>query len=60
MMGVGLGWDFQKRKFLMAYISIFGEHFLKNYQKKRNLVAYVSRSHDPPKNENGEQVGMLI
>ena len=42
----------------MAYISILGEHFPK-ITKKGNLMAYVSRSHDLPKSENGEQVWVL-
>ena len=45
---------YQKRKFLMIYISIF-----QKFTKKEILMAYVSRSHDLPKNENGEQVGVL-
>ena len=51
--------DFPKKEILMAYINILGRYFLK-ITKKGNLMAYVSRSHDPPKSENGEQVGVLI
>ena len=43
----------------MDYINIFGRHFLKKITKKGKLMAYVNRSHDPLKNENAEQVGML-
>ena len=50
--------DFLKKENLMAYISIFKRHFPK-ITKKGNLMAYVSRSHDLPKSENGEQVGVL-
>ena len=42
----------------MDYINIFRRHFLK-ITKKGNLMAYVSRSHDPPKSKNREQVGVL-
>ena len=51
--------DFPKKENLMDYISIFERHFLKKITKKGNLMAYVSRSYDPLKNENAEQVGML-
>ena len=37
----------------MAYISIFGEHFLK-LPKKEILIDYISRSYDPQKAKNGD------
>ena len=52
------GMGFPKKEILMDYISIFGRHFPK-ITKKGNLMAYVSRSHDLPKSENGEQVWVL-
>ena len=50
--------DFPKKEILMDYIRICRRYFPK-ITKNGNLMAYVSRSHDPPKNENGDQVGML-
>ena len=50
--------DFPKKEILMDYISIFRRYFPK-ITKKGNLMAYVSRSHDPPKSKNGEQVRVL-
>ena len=47
-----------KKEILMDYISIYRRYFPK-ITKKGNLMAYVSRSHDLPKSENGEQVGVL-
>ena len=44
---------YQKGKILMAYISIFGEHFLK-LPKKEILIDYISRSYDPQKAKNGD------
>ena len=49
--------DFPKKENLMDYISIFGRHFLKNYQKRK--FDGLSRLHDSLKSENGEQVGVL-
>ena len=50
--------DLPKKEILMAYISVFKRHFPK-ITKKGNLMDYVSRSHDPPKSKNREQVGVL-
>ena len=50
---INRSYNFPKKENLMDYISILGRHFLKKLQKG-NLMAYVSRSHDLPKSENGE------
>ena len=52
------GMGFPKKEFLIDYISICRRYFPK-ITKKRNLMAYVSRSHDLPKSKNREQVWVL-
>ena len=52
------GMGFPKKEILMDYISICRRYFPK-ITKKGNLMAYISRSHDLPKSENGEQVWVL-
>ena len=50
---------YQKRKFDGLH-KHFWEVFSEKLPNKGNLMACVSRSHDSPKSENGEQVRVLI
>ena len=51
--------DLQKSEKWGMFIYAFLEGIFRKITKKGNLMTYVSRSHNPPKSENGEQVGVL-